>query len=491
MKKKIFSRNHRKIQGLILAIAIFFMIGIGEGKEMTLQESIQWGIEKNYDLQTIRNTLEDLQTNLQIINAGESFQIDLNITPIWRFGTDDQESVFEGKTDRFAPSVEANLTVTKKISPDLNFSTQIKWEAEPFSKNILNSLTEDVNASVRLDRMIYPKTWTEHEKQVYALENDIKMKWEELRWAEMEKQIEFIQNYLNILRIQELVGINRDRLQFANEELERVKQLIALGEGGYQQEKDAEIAVEEIKSQLLQREQSLLQAQKKWHLLLSLPDGVMIRYKEDYDFLNSLFYGMEMMPVDRFRTDEMIRQSLESHFRIKNIKMEKEELIQELEWTRDEGKVSVNLSGGYEYPDQNWFVMLDFSANLADGGSQNLKEQQKEDSIQSKEVSVDHLIKTMKLEIEQLLDQDQYNQLFLDTQELVLEKEKKRVEIMEKQFELGAISLIQLQNSRLTLKEKENDLLQARDQWFIDRLKLAHYIGHLQEGVSLKEYEEL
>jgi hypothetical protein len=33
----------------------------------------------------------------------------------------------------------------------------------------------------------------------------------------------------------------------------------------------------------------------------------------------------------------------------------------------------------------------------------------------------------------------------------------------------------------ITLKDKELNMKQAQDQWLVDRLKLAHFMGFLQE----------
>jgi len=259
-----------------------------------------------------------------------------------------------------------------------------------------------------------------------------------------------------------------------------VKKQIALGEGGYQQETAAMIALEEAKNQLFNREQNLVRAKKQWELLLNLPEETIVQFVEDADFIKMLFSQMENVTMDN-SPDDLIEQALSENYQVKNSELEKEELLKELQWARDAGKPAVNLSGGYNYPKDNWFIMLDFSVNLADGGAQELKEKQKEDTVQRKDVSIDYLINRLRLEAEQLIDQDQYNQLFLATQLLALEKEQNKVKIMEQQYQQGAISLAQFNNSMITLKDKELNMKQAQDQWLVDRLKLAHFMGFLQE----------
>jgi outer membrane protein TolC len=52
---------------------------------------------------------------------------------------------------------------------------------------------------------------------------------------------------------------------------------------------------------------------------------------------------------------------------------------------------------------------------------------------------------------------------------------------MEKQYNEGIISTSNWENTKLTLREKEIKVKQAKDEWFINRLKLAHFIGYLKK----------
>jgi len=281
----------------------------------------------------------------------------------------------------------------------------------------------------------------------------------------MEKQIEFIRDYLNIIRLQEQFAISGERVKLAEEELSRVRKKIELEEGGYQQETEAQIALEDARNQLFNQEKNLSRAKKQFSL--------------NVDFVQGLFSRMDTMDIDYENQKNLIEEILENSYQVKTSQLEKEELIKELEWTEDEGKPTVILSGGHQFP-SNWFVMVDFSVKLADGGLQELEEEQKQDNIRQKEIAIAYLKEQLKLEAEQLMDQDQYNQLNLDNQLLALEKEEDKAEIMEKQYQQGAISETQWKNEMLNLKEKEINAKQAEDEWFVNRLQLAHFIGFLQ-----------
>lgn len=484
MKNLYFTGKKYKIIFCFL-IGIIFVLNLEAvySKEISPEEALQWGTLNNLDLQNLRYNIEDIQRNLEILEAGKSFQVDLSITPIWRFGGKDNSYLIEMEEGRFAPDTKLSLSTKKILTSDLNLSSEVTWQSENLAEHSMDTLAEETKASIRLDQRLYPKTWTEQERQVYSLENSIKMKLEELRWKEIEKQIEFIEKYLALIRLQEQLDITFDRVKLAEEELERVKAQIELGEGGYQQESEAIIALEESKNKQWSISQEFSQTRQQWFLLLNLPDEVTVKFDSDTVLIETLFTQMENLPINNKTREELINLTLQENYQIKNSQIEKDELLKELQWAKDAGKPEVNLSGGYAYPENDWFVMLDFKVNLADGGVQKLKIKQKEENMKRKEISTIYLMEMIKLEAQQLLDKDEYNQLVLQTSLMSLEKEQEKVKVIEQQYQKGAISIVQRESNLLSLKEKELSLKQIYDQWFINRLKLAHFIGFLPKGV--------
>jgi hypothetical protein len=484
MKNLYFTGKKYKIIFCFL-IGLLFILNFETlfAREVSLEEAVQWGVLHNLDLQNLRYNIEDIQRNLEILEAGKSFQVDLSITPIWRFGGKDNSYLIEMEEDQFAPDTELSLSVNKILASNLTLSSEISWQSENFMDSFLESIANEVNASIKLNHKLYPNTWSEQEKQTYSLENNLKTKLDELKWTEVEKQIEFIQKYLNIIRLQEQLDIISEQVRQAEEELERVKAQIELGEGGYQQETEVVISLSDTKDKHWSLTSDLLQAKKQWYLLLNLPDEVTVKFDPDTVLIETLFTQMENLPISNQIHDILIAQALEENYQVQNSMLEKDELLKELQWTKDDGKPAVNISGGYSYPDSDWFVMLDFKVNLADGGAQKLKIKQKEENMKRKEISTIYLMEMIKLEAQQLLDKDEYNQLVLQTSLMSLEKEQERDKIIEQQYQKGAIGIIQRESNLLSLKEKELSLKQAYDQWLINRLKLAHFIGFLPKGV--------
>ncbi|HOR42054.1 MAG TPA: TolC family protein [Atribacterota bacterium] len=472
-----------RIACFLLSLLLLSCSGILYAQEISPEEALQWGIQHNYDLQNLRYSIDDIKRNLEIIDAGNAFQVDLDITPIWSLGGKGDQNPIEMEKNRFAPETELSLSAKKQLAPDLSLTSKVTWQSENIAQSFPENITKEVKGNIRVDKKLYPATWSEQEKQVYALENSLEMKLAELRWKEVEKQIEFIQKYLAIVRLQKQLETQAKRLGLAEEDLARVRAQIEIGEGGYQREAEAAIALEEVKNKVLSATQELSQAEQQWFLQLGLPAGITVSFVQQDNFLKILLEQMDDLPLSTQSHEKLIEQALQENYQIKNNLLEKEELLKELQWTKDAGKPALNLSGGYSYPDDDWFIMFDFSVNLADGGVQRLKEQQKEDGIRRKEISMDYLKETLKLEAEQLLNQDYYNQLLLQTQQLALAKELDKVTIIEQQYQKGAISQTQRDNSLLALEEKELSVRQAQDQWLVDRLKLAHFIGYLPKGV--------
>jgi len=439
-----------------------------QAKEMTLEEAISWGVEHNIDLDTIRNNIGELERTLEILDAAESFQVDLSTTPIWSSGDD-------------SLSTEVDLSTTKLITADFGLSTELSWEIDNINQFDFEEINDEINASMYLEKSLYPDTLTENEKQIYTTENNLEMKIAELSWEEMEKQIEFIEDYLNIIRLEEQLAIAREQGVLAQEELERVNKQIKLGEGGYQQQTEAQIALEEARNQKLSQEQQFIQAKADWMLTLRLPQDTEIILEDNSNLFEALNTQMKDLLLEQDNKEQQIDDAMDLNYQIQNNERQKETLVKELEWTEAEGKPNVNLAGGYEYPNDNWYVMVDFSVNLSDGGAQKLKEEQKQVDIEQQQVNLDYLAEQLKLEAEQLYDRDTYNQLNLQTQELALAKEQDKYAIMETQFQQGAISRTQLEQEKLLVREKEIAVRQAEDQWLINRLELAHFLGFLEQ----------
>ncbi|MFO8061150.1 MAG: hypothetical protein R6U70_10920, partial [Bacillota bacterium] len=103
-------------QVIILAFCCVFILSIPAGanevKELSFKEAIHWGIEKNYDLQSMRNSINELERNLKILDASESLQTDLRITPIWHFGYKG-EDIEEGDVPEM---VEKSFTTAAQVN---------------------------------------------------------------------------------------------------------------------------------------------------------------------------------------------------------------------------------------------------------------------------------------------------------------------------------------------------------------------------------------
>jgi len=461
---KFNKKTFRFIAAIIITI-ILLLPGVLQAKEINLKEAIDWGIQHNYDLEEIRYNIETLERNLEILDAGNAFQVNLDVTPIWDFGGGNSETSL------------LTLTVEKTIADDLNISADISWNENDFADISFEEVVEGANASIQLEKQIFPDSYTQSEQQIFQTKNNIKKKVEELAWKEVEKQIDFIERYLSLVRLTEEVSLAEKSFQLATEELERVQQQIRLGEGGYQQEAEAKIVLMEAENQFFNLKQNLVQQQKEWYLELKLSEDIQVQFMGEPTYLDNLRSNMGQLTLENEKQETLFKQSLDKHYQIKNAYIDKESLLKEAKWTENEGKPQINLSGGYELSDNSWYAMLDLSWNLTDGGAQKLKEKGAEATILQKEKELDQLIKTLQLEMNQIMDQDKYYQLNLQAKLAALEKEKSTKNILEKQYQEKIISSTQWQNQLIALAEKELKVKEAQDLLLVNRLRLAHFLG--------------
>ena len=461
---KFNKKKYRFIKFIIIASILLFP-SIIQANEIDLKEAIDWGIKHNYDLEEIRYNIETLERDLEILDAGKAFQVNLGITPIWDFGEGNSETSL------------LNLKAEKTIADDLNISAEISWNENDFADTSLEGIIEDVNASIKIEKQIYPDTYTQNEQQIFQTENNLKKKVEELTWKESEKQIDFIESYLTLVRLTEEVNLAEKNFQLATEELERVQQQIRLGEGGYRQETAAKLALMEAENQLFSLKQNLIQQQKEGYLELNLPEDIQIQFNEEPAYLQTLRSNIEQLTFESEKQETLFHQALEKHYQIKNDYIDKEALLKEAKWTENEGKPQININGGYDLSDDYWYAMLDLSWNLIDGGAQKLKEKGAEATILQKEKELDQLTKTLQLEMNQIINQDQYNQLDLQAKLAALEQEQYTKNILEKQYQEKIISYTQWQNQLIALAEKELKVKEAQDILLVNRLRLAHFLG--------------
>ncbi len=459
-----FNKKTFKFITVIIITSILLLPSVLQAKEIDLKEAIDWGIQHNYDLEGIRYNIDSLERDLAILDADKAFQVNLDVTPVWNFGGGNSDTSL------------LKLTAEKIIVDDLNISTEISWNENDFSDISFEGIMEDANASIQLQKQIYPDSYTQNEQHIFQTDNNLKKKIEELAWKEAEKQIDFIESYLALVRLTEEVNLAEKSFQLSTEELERVQQQIRLGEGGYQQEAEAKIALMEAENQFFNLKQNLVQQQKEWYLALNLSEDIQVQFKEEPAYLESLRSNMEQLNLESEKQETLFKQALEKHYQIKNAYIDKEALLKEVKWTENEGKPQVNISGGYDLSDDYWYARLDLSWNLADGGAQKLKEEGAEATIHQKEKELDQLTKTLQLEMNQIVDQDQYNQLNLQAKLAALEQEQYTKNILEKQYQEKIISYTQWQNQLIALTEKELKVKEVQDALLVNRLRLAHFL---------------
>ena len=138
-----FSKKFGFIAAIIMTI-ILLLSGVLQAKEIDLKEAIDWGIRHNYDLKEIRYNIETLERNLEILDAGNAIQVNLDVTPIWNFGGGKSETSL------------LKLTVEKTIANDLNISADISWNENDFTDITFGEIVEGANASIQLETQIYP-----------------------------------------------------------------------------------------------------------------------------------------------------------------------------------------------------------------------------------------------------------------------------------------------------------------------------------------------
>ncbi|GAH76333.1 unnamed protein product, partial [marine sediment metagenome] len=81
---RIRKNNSFFILFLIIAISFFF-IGISlnvQAEEISLEEALSWGIENNSSIKEIKNSIENIERSLNLIDTEYGFKTNISANPI-------------------------------------------------------------------------------------------------------------------------------------------------------------------------------------------------------------------------------------------------------------------------------------------------------------------------------------------------------------------------------------------------------------------------
>ena len=461
---------------LIIMISFIFIgwdINI-QAEEISLPDAIAWGLEQNSSIREIKDEIKTVERKLALIDTEYDWKMSLSANPIIAGNSTNGGDNNSTNTSDTFPKI--NLETSKIFANGLIIKSEIFLEEKEGIFNLEN-ISENIGRTVSASKTIYPLVPISQEQERYKAANELLKINQSLQWQQEIKKIDFLEFYLNLLRLQERLFLAERNYQYAQEDLNRMLKKIEIGEAGEKQGLEANIALKTAEINLLQAQNDFNQQKKKWYLDLNLPEGTEVTLREDLPFLEEMKKWIESLELNLEDQGKLIELLVANHYQIKANQLDQESAKKELEWDLTKNKPQINLYGAYDNQDNSWGVGIDLSYNIFDGGKQKLENEEYQVKLINLEDDYLQTVAELRLELVNLINIYMVGNLNLEeklmsSQQAELEKESYQI-----QLKAGLISASEFKYQELNWQEAEINLKSAGDEILIDKLRLAQFLG--------------
>jgi len=467
---------------LCLTIFVSFIFsGVNvQAKDISLEEALNWGIENNFSIKEIKNSIETIERSLDLINTEYGFKTNISANPIIAGGSDKQAD--DNSTDNDNTSTSSGSSNGPKISlkttklfPNgiiLQSETSIK-EEDLFD---LEKLLEGPDNTFSATKSLYPVIPIIPEQEKYLTSNNLLKAKENLTWQQESKKIEFLESYFNLLRLQERLSLTETNFQYAQDDLSKILKKIEIGEAGERQEIEAEIVLKKAEINLLQAQNTFLQQKNWWYLNLGLPEETEVPLVEDSPFLEEIIEWAESLELN-LKEEELMELAIDNYYGIRNILLDQESAQKEAEWNLTKNKPQIDLFGAYTSKDNTWGIGIELSYDIFDGGKQKIEDEGYQAKLENLKDDYLQIVSELRLELYQLINQQEINNLNLEEKLMSWEKAKLEEESYQIQLQQGLISDSEFQYKMLGWQESKINLKSAKDEILVNKLRIAHFLG--------------
>lgn len=461
---------------LLIAISFIFIgwdINI-QAEEISLPDAIAWGLEHNSSIQEIKDEIKTIERSLALIDTEYAWKMSLKANPIIA-GNSNKEGDSTSSTTTSDTTPKISLGISKIFANGLMINSEISLKEEGIFN--LENISENIGRTVSASKTIYPLVPISQEQERYKAANELLKINQSLQWQQEIKKIDFLESFLNLLRLQENLFLAESNYQYAQEDLDRMLKKIEIEEAGEKQNLEAKIALKTAEINLLQAQNDFNQQKKKWYLDLNLLEGVEVALREDLPFLEENKNWVESLELNLEDQGKLMELLVANHYQIKANQLDQENAKKELKWDLTKNKPQIKLYGAYDNQDNSWGVGVDLSYNIFDGGTQKLENKEYQVKLINLEDDYLQAVAELRLELVNLINIYTVGNLNLEEKLLSYQQAELEKESYQIQLEQGLISASEFKYQELNWQEVEINLKSAGDEILIDKLRLAQFLG--------------
>lgn len=446
-----------KIGILILITISLFLPFTVLAAEIEFTEAVEIGLENNNILSDLESQIKAQKRSIKILEAGDNFQLSLEAA---------DSNISETDTESLGLSLSKDYSFGLSISPGLE-ETTVDIDTEDFSSEYY----------LEISQQLFPWIPSDNAREIYAETKKLRKYEEELAAKKSTKIIEWVENYLNLLRSSKKIEIYQKEVELAKENLENIKEKFELEEASNLELMSAELNYKEAKQQYDSAKKDFQENREDFKIELGLADKDKIILTEKSDFINEIKNKAEQFNFTTVETEELISKAVESDYNLKSAKIEREKLKQQLEWTEKDGNTELSLVGNYTSADDDFTLGITLSHVLYDGGVHELEIEDKEAEIEDINSDYQRLLKELKLEIKEKENNLSTSQSSLENSEISYQRAVINSKIAAQEFENGVITELEYQDYQNSEMEAEINLKAAEDSLLVAKLNFLSLIS--------------
>ena len=232
--------------------------------------------------------VEQLQRELATIEAGLRWQLSLD----GGLNMAGAEEAGSGPGREGTEEVSAGITGRKafrsglSLEPQLTLKKDLKTAAEP-----------EIGFTVALKQRLYPWVPSTEEQRYLRTRNNLQKAEANLIWQATRMKIDWLEGYLNLLRLAEQLAIAEEEYALAAEDMRLTQERAGIGEAGETQLLTAQIALKQAEYKKQQAANRFHEAERQWRLTLGLPADYQVKLAEDNRYLQQLREEILAEPV--------------------------------------------------------------------------------------------------------------------------------------------------------------------------------------------------
>ena len=302
---------------LIIMISFIF-IGLEiniQAEEISLPDAINWGLEQNSSLRVIKDEIKTIERNLALIDTEYAPKMSLQANPIIAGNSTKGGDSTSTTTTTTDTTPKISLETSKIFANGLMINSKISVQEEGIFDS--ENISENINRTISASKTIYPLVPILPAQEKYKAANELLKINQNLQWQKEIKKIDFLESYLNLLRLQENLFLVETNYQYAQEDLDRMLKKIKIGEAGEKQGLEAKIALKTAEINLLQAQNDFNQQKENWYLDLNLLEGVEVDLREDLPFLEENKNWVESLELNLEDQGKLMELVVANHYQTK------------------------------------------------------------------------------------------------------------------------------------------------------------------------------